>query len=327
MPALLRYRFIPASAGNTCKGGRGRPGPPVHPRERGEHEPTMNAPESNAGSSPRARGTPSPERRAGSPPRFIPASAGNTREQPAVRMKAAVHPRERGEHFGMPIVRLRVNGSSPRARGTLFEVEREHDVTRFIPASAGNTAPPPRSSTTRAVHPRERGEHRPYWRQISSSRGSSPRARGTRVVKQPEDRRTRFIPASAGNTCPAPRTTRVRSVHPRERGEHTSANAAMCCGYGSSPRARGTPGAALQYQAVHRFIPASAGNTSAASASAAPSAVHPRERGEHATAASTMLSLPGSSPRARGTRPPRGAVFLALRFIPASAGNTSQLTP
>ena len=73
---------------------------------------------------------------------------------------------------------------------------------------------------------------------------------------------------------------------------------------GSSPRARGTPQRGVDLLEADRFIPASAGNTSAKGIGDALSAVHPREHGKH-----------GVPSRAR---------FLTARFIPASAGNTSR---
>ena len=73
----------------------------------------------------------------------------------------------------------------------------------------------------------------------------------------------------------------------------------------------------------HRFIPACAGNTSAAMLSVSLEAVHPRLCGEHGSTGSTDRATVGSSPPVRGTRPwearPRGC----RRFIPACAGNTA----
>ena len=71
--------------------------------------------------------------------RFIPASAGNTRHCRSSKQRAAVHPRERGEHLA--------TRQSPRSS------------PRFIPASAGNTLSCVENSIIPPVHPRERGEH------------------------------------------------------------------------------------------------------------------------------------------------------------------------
>ena len=96
--AHQRARFIPASAGNTCRPVRERARTPVHPRERGEHADFTREKWAADGSSPRARGTQRDPILVGHGQRFIPASAGNTsppNPPPACR---PVHPRERGEH-------------------------------------------------------------------------------------------------------------------------------------------------------------------------------------------------------------------------------------
>ena len=49
--------------------------------------------------------------------------------------------------------------------------------------------------------------------------------------------------------------------------------------------------------------------------------VHPRERGERSPVVRRNRRRCGSSPRARGTGPPRRQYSLLIRFIPASAGN------
>ena len=91
-------RFIPASAGNTWKCHAPSRCRTVHPRECGEHSVSAATTFSDAGSSPRVRGT--PPRRSRSIPRrrFIPASAGNTSLKWPHTEPSTVHPRECGEH-------------------------------------------------------------------------------------------------------------------------------------------------------------------------------------------------------------------------------------
>ena len=55
--------------------------------------------------------------------------------------------------------------------------------------------------------------------------------------------------------------------------------------------------------------------------------VHARGRGEHQCALDASVALPGSSPRARGTRPRAGLSRSLMRFIPAGAGNTATPAP
>ncbi len=70
------------------------------------------------------------------------------------------------------------------------------------------------------------------------------------------------------------------------------------------------------------FIPAGAGNTLKWAVTSISIPVHPRGRGEHGEQAGRWASMPGSSPRARGTPPPPTPPARDNRFIPAGAGNT-----
>jgi len=200
--------------------------------------------------------------------------------------------------------------------------EFPESLRRFIPARAGNTASPGEARHTGPVHPRARGEHLTGRPRRCRQTGSSPRARGTRLVHGKWDAHRRFIPARAGNTS-GPRSWRGRrTVHPRARGEHEYGVYRMQYVGGSSPRARGTRGPQALDVRHRRFIPARAGNTSRDQIPAPTLAVHPRARGEHIDAAKTRGSRFGSSPRARGTlRGPRDRRGRD-RFIPARAGNT-----
>ena len=71
--------------------------------------------------------------------------------------------------------------------------------------------------------------------------------------------------------------------------------------FGSSPLARGTPGAVGSPYGAGRFIPAGAGNTHRRPVVCERVSVHPRWRGEHRVAMLSVLVVLGSSPLARGT--------------------------
>ena len=297
-----------------------------------------------SGSSPRARGTRRRRHERRAIDRFIPASAGNTQASSPAGINCPVHPRERGEHGESSGTTSKLDGSSPRARGTRCARQPPRWRRRFIPASAGNTSWRCAGARRSTVHPRERGEHAMARRRVDMGVGSSPRARGTHEPEPKQATGERFIPASAGNTtrqaiskiespgssprargtrpCPhcgtmqrgsSPRArgtlipcigSRRFAVHPRERGEHIGFSAPTRTERGSSPRARG--------------------NTCASRWWRQSSAVHPRERGEHEKVRVCTSPSEGSSPRARGT-PRRGRhVGTWRRFIPASAGNTSR---
>ncbi len=97
--ALWDCRFIPAGAGNTRKETHRRPPRSVYPRWRREHSMTNNQLTSTHGLSPLARGTQIEIDQQIRSARFIPAGAGNTHPDLPERVKAAVYPRWRGEHF------------------------------------------------------------------------------------------------------------------------------------------------------------------------------------------------------------------------------------
>ena len=156
---LVTHRFIPASAGNTIIQKVLKDKPTVHPRVCGEHFKMRPIVFWLIGSSPRLRGTRAKIRRAGIHRRFIPASAGNTGAEPLRRIPAAVHPRVCGEHHVWQTANSPMYGSSPRLRGTLRQVLGHHAITRFIPASAGNTVFSYEIWETPSVHPRVCGEH------------------------------------------------------------------------------------------------------------------------------------------------------------------------
>ena len=301
-------RFIPARAGNTtysivlaswaagssplARGTRRRPSPPPSvarfiPARAGNTQLVTGTPGRSHGSSPLARGTRLLWCGITPARRFIPARAGNT---------LVPAPRGAGER-----------GSSPLARGTPARAVVPPRRLRFIPARAGNTPGPGRAPPRVAVHPRSRGEH------------TSPCA-----APPPPRRWSRFIPARAGNTRAGRRRCARPAVHPRSRGEHPSGHDADVCVHGSSPLARGTPPGQVVAEHVDRFIPARAGNTRQPAAHTRICAVHPRSRGEHEAGRGAGCTLAGSSPLARGTRPPTGAASTYPRFIPARAGNTSR---
>ena len=117
----------------------------------------------------------------------------------------------------------------------------------------------------------------------------------------------------------------ILSVHPRVCGEHSPERLSTPISCGSSPRLRGTQQNSTRGNHGERFIPASAGNTTAACTAALRLAVHPRVCGEHNSSSKSSILITGSSPRLRGTRFFARLSGLYCRFIPASAGNTSPL--
>jgi len=126
-----------------------------------------------------------------------------------------------------------------------------------------------------------RGEH--CWPQQfqNQSRGSSPRAWGTRTNAAREREKSRFIPTCVGNTYLGKKLLPNVAVHPHVRGEHRGREAGANRNGGSSPRAWGT-------------------RTSVAGSMVTRS-VHPHVRGEHLKKSELRGLNGGSSPRAWGT--------------------------
>ena len=292
----------PLARGTPGRSSRGARRSAVHPRSRGEHLSKESGDHPINVHPARAGNTPDPRRR--SHARTVhPRSRGEhfVRQQAGIR--GAVHPRSRGEHEFHGIDKGGAGGSSPLARGTPRSRRGTPRTCRFIPARAGNTPAVRSPASARSVHPRSRGEHRPGATGRDGWAGSSPLARGTRCSRGGRMRRSRFIPARAGNTPPSPRPAPASPVHPRSRGEHRTLMENDSIYSGSSPLARGTLSGADGRPGSPRFIPARAGNTQPRRAGWPSGTVHPRSRGEH-SAARKLQGQPG-------------------RFIPARAGNTS----
>ena len=192
--------LIPARAGNT-RVVRLRPAlSGAHPRSRGEHPCASSARSWCRGSSPLARGTRRGCRQHLTRSGLIPARAGNTMFPAWINLTAGAHPRSRGEHVWVvrfPVVPL---GSSPLARGTQHAQKGTNPKTGLIPARAGNTRLPRSLTRCEWAHPRSRGEHEVSLSLMASRMGSSPLARGTRVLAA-----VLLVAAVA---------------HPRSRGEH-----------------------------------------------------------------------------------------------------------
>ncbi len=112
----------------------------------------------------------------------------------------SVHPRGCGEHIQAIHDVSRINGSSPRVRGTHCSITWRIASVRFIPAGAGNTVALYSNDIATSVHPRGCGEHDLVVYAIKGS--------------------TRFIPAGAGNTKKRMEGLGDFPVHPRGCGEH-----------------------------------------------------------------------------------------------------------
>ena len=213
------------------------------------------------GSSPLARGLPVPTGRRPGARRIIPARAGFTVSGSGGRSGAPDHPRSRGVYSHGRVKNDSLRGSSPLARGLRTDPARRPARRRIIPARAGFTRPPRRSSCPPADHPRSRGVYdeeaagQPdYW-------GSSPLARGLRPQGRLDRLHGGIIPARAGFTRTARRSHRPWWDHPRSRGVYPSLRRPLRRPWGSSPLARGLRPVLAQVRAYLGIIPARAGFT------------------------------------------------------------------
>ena len=167
-----------------------------------------------------------------------------------------------------------------------------------------------------------RGEHsRPPAAQ-RMARGPSPRARGAPRHGVPHVLDAGTIPACAGSTRPARRTSWRAGDHPRVRGEHPPNEYVPKLRRGPSPRARGAPAVPGADPRARGTIPACAGSTRQPPRLPSTGRDHPRVRGEHPDMNVTDVHVEGPSPRARGARVGTTGGRLPAGTIPACAGST-----
>ena len=254
------------------------------------------------GSSPLARGA---RRRPGPPGlahRLIPAGAGRTAAVRPAWVAARAHPRWRGAHDAALSACGPSEGSSPLARGAPRRPRRRHP--------------------TSPAHPRWRGAHDPLPRVAEVGEGSSPLARGAPASAATCTPPTGLIPAGAGRTTVRRRRRQWPTAHPRWRGAHVAVMVIFICVGGSSPLARGARGRREHEVEQGGLIPAGAGRTPSATASAACTWAHPRWRGAHPSCSDWRARSRGSSPLARGARFLSAPHADAVGLIPAGAGRT-----
>ena len=171
-------------------------------------------------------------------------------------------------------------------------------------------------------HPRSRGVYLSARLQGLAHVGSSPLARGLRVIGVALRDATRIIPARAGFTQPSRSQAEPHADHPRSRGVYRVGKRWETIGYGSSPLARGLPPGDWVGTSCPRIIPARAGFTALASHTRCSFGDHPRSRGVYISPGILRSSASGSSPLARGLLVDEDRLPLTGWIIPARAGFT-----
>ena len=152
--------------------------------------------------------------------------------------------------------------------------------------------------------------------------GSSPLARGRRSIGWEELVVRGIIPARAGSTAGRLGVRDGLVDHPRSRGVDRMSCPPSSTVNGSSPLARGRPGAPSSSTRAPGIIPARAGSTHTYQRMVSSSADHPRSRGVDKRGGRVPPERPGSSPLARGRRGHGYRGLVEDGIIPARAGST-----
>ena len=255
--------------------------------------------------------------------RLIPAHAGSTHSPPRTRQALRAHPRSRGEHKHLEQALKALQGSSPLTRGAQLNHTTGGVPTGLIPAHAGSTTQAAHPQEAQTAHPRSRGEHIIAVLNFHYFLGSSPLTRGAHSSGSSIRRSNGLIPAHAGSTDCRSRRGRIRTAHPRSRGEHAVEWLNHAVVAGSSPLTRGALGLYGAAPDGEGLIPAHAGSTACAAVVIGLCPAHPRSRGEHTWRSTMPPNYEGSSPLTRGALKESHATSLFVRLIPAHAGSTS----
>ena len=253
--------LIPAHAGKTPKPKKPCVPRRAHPRSRGENAAASAVLASVRGSSPLTRGKPRPRLRSRSRQRLIPAHAGKTPSRASLTVLARAHPRSRGENTETASWWISRTGSSPLTRGKQRGGGLGDGELGLIPAHAGKTRWTGDGRTSRAAHPRSRGENLIGVAADLAAQGSSPLTRGKQITDQHLPMPHRLIPAHAGKTRPGGPHGGGARAHPRSRGENMQAAMQLTRDNGSSPLTRGKRDRPPKPPTAPRLIPAHAGKT------------------------------------------------------------------
>ena len=215
---------------------------------------------------------------------------------------------------------LKRMGLSPHARGNPQAPTAGSDVTRSIPARAGQPAVATTANSTSAVYPRTRGATATTVMIARMIGGLSPHARGNPVRLDVRRAEIGSIPARAGQPPMRNCTPVSDRVYPRTRGATPRWPRGRSRSFGLSPHARGNPPPPPPAASALRSIPARAGQPDRIERTEHVPTVYPRTRG--ATSARRLCSscVRGLSPHARGNLLHALGYPCLSRSIPARAG-------
>ena len=317
---VVRFRSIPACAGEPPAPSRRRCSPPVYPRVCGGTGPLRRLSASATSLSPRVRGNRAALPAGPAHRRSIPACAG---EPPPARPgpgSGEVYPRVCGGTDSQAAAAFAHRGLSPRVRGNPFPTATEEEEPRSIPACAGEPSSSSRFRPAMKVYPRVCGGTACANRQSRPILGLSPRVRGNLLVFPPVGHAVGSIPACAGEPSPPAICRRILSVYPRVCGGTLTSWASRRLVQGLSPRVRGNHQQGFLRAAKAGSIPACAGEPQPPCGTPAGIAVYPRVCGGTLVAAFPSHQAAGLSPRVRGNPPLPGGWRCTRWSIPACAG-------
>ncbi len=169
---------IPAHAGQPGAGAAASGVLGAYPRARGATSAAICKRQPQRSLSPRTRGN--RHVRCRHPPLFgpIPAHAGQPPSPAASRMRRRAYPRARGATFGLELLRVGLEGPSPRTRGNRPHSDGSHSPVRPIPAHAGQPSSWTCPSFRGGAYPRARGATQELPADYPYEEGLSPRTRG-----------------------------------------------------------------------------------------------------------------------------------------------------
>ena len=213
-----------------------------------------------------------------------------------------------------------LSGLSPRVRGSPPSLCTGAGMHGSIPACAGKPASVGSAAATLRVYPRVCGEASRRRRSLSSSRGLSPRVRGSLSAAPLALQLPGSIPACAGKPSWRRSSRSARGVYPRVCGEAGCPWIHPRRKEGLSPRVRGSPAGDRPQADRDGSIPACAGKPGAERANKTGRRVYPRVCGEAVRLPALLHRHAGLSPRVRGSPDRRRAGHARRGSIPACAG-------
>ncbi len=170
---------IPAHAGEPSCESCQHPIRKVYPRARGGAPTYLPSRWVGTGLSPRTRGSRKRIAYVDVPKRSIPAHAGEPKSSTRSAAWKRVYPRARGGALPRRWKSSRVEGLSPRTRGSRRHHRRISGNRRSIPAHAGEPFYTRRTSNQTLVYPRARGGAYKEAAENAMQVGLSPRTRGS----------------------------------------------------------------------------------------------------------------------------------------------------